>query len=95
MGLYWGLAWFLAGPLPLGFGALLTLLGVLKMKLVNKVKAGLFSAAVAATSFASAAGVDISADTAQAKTDIATAGGLIVGVVVAVAAISWIRRVIK
>lgn len=42
-----------------------------------------------------AAGVDISADTTQAKTDIATAGGLIIGVVVAVAAISWIRRVIR
>jgi hypothetical protein len=42
-----------------------------------------------------AGGIDISADTAQAKTDIATAGGLIIGVVVAVAAISWIRRVIR
>jgi len=44
---------------------------------------------------AQAAGVDISADTTQAKSDIAAAGGLIIGVVVAVAAISWIRRVIK
>lgn len=41
------------------------------------------------------AAIDITADTTSAKADIATAGGLIVGVIVAVAAISWIRRVIK
>ena len=51
-------------------------------------------AAMAASSFASAA-IDISADTTSAKTDIATAGGLIIGVVVAVASIAWIRRVIR
>lgn len=64
-----------------------------------KSRAGRFVAAstvlaAAGMNAAMAAGVDISADTASAKTDIATAGGLIVGVVVAVAAISWIRRVI-
>ena len=67
------------------------------MKLGNLKKAAIVvvgAAAMAASSFASAA-IDISADTAAAKTDIATAGGLIVGVVVAVAAISWIRRVIR
>lgn len=67
------------------------------MKLGNLKKAAcaaLGVAAMAASSFASAA-VDISADTTAAKTDIATAGGLIIGVVVAVAAISWIRRVIR
>lgn len=67
------------------------------MKLVNLKKtaaAAVGVAAMAASSFASAA-IDISADTASAKTDIATAGGLIIGVVVAVAAISWIRRVIR
>lgn len=48
-------------------------------------------AAVSASAFA----LDISAETTSAKADIATAGGLIVGVVVAVAAIAWIRRVIK
>lgn len=41
------------------------------------------------------AAVDITADTTAAKTDIQTAGALIIGVVVAVAAISWVRRVIK
>lgn len=41
------------------------------------------------------AAVDISAETAAAKTDIATAGGLIIGVVVAIAVIAWIRRVVK
>lgn len=44
---------------------------------------------------ASQAAVDITAEATSAKTDIATAGGIIIGVVVAVAAISWIRRVIK
>lgn len=50
--------------------------------------------AVLASSVASAA-IDISAEVETAKTDIATAGALIIGVVVAVAAISWIRRVIR
>lgn len=64
----------------------------------NKLKAVGVAALGLATSVASSmasAAIDISADTASAKTDIATAGGLIVGVVVAVAAISWIRRVIR
>jgi hypothetical protein len=51
-------------------------------------------ALVAATA-ARADGVDISAAVTAAKTDIGTAGGLIIGVVVAVAAFAWIRRVIK
>jgi hypothetical protein len=46
-----------------------------------------------ATSLAHA-GVDISADATAAKTDISTAGGVIIGVMVAVAVISWIRRVV-
>lgn len=50
---------------------------------------------VAAASSAYAQSVDISAAVTAAKTDIGTAGGLIIGVVVAVAAFSWIRRVIK
>lgn len=67
------------------------------MKLGNLKKAAVAAvgmAAMASSSFASAA-IDISADTTAAKTDIATAGGLIVGVVVAVASIAWIRRVIR
>lgn len=51
--------------------------------------------ALASVATASQAAIDIAADTTAAKTDIATAGGLIIGVVVAVAAISWIRRVIR
>jgi hypothetical protein len=62
------------------------------MKSKLKYLAGLVAVAAAG---ASQAAIDISADTASAKTDIATAGGLIIGVVVAVAAISWIRRVIR
>lgn len=62
---------------------------------MNKLKALAVMGLVSAAGFAQAAGIDISADTTAAKADIATAGGLIVGVVVAVAAISWIRRVIR
>lgn len=40
------------------------------------------------------AAVDISTTTATAKTDVETAGGLIIGVVVAIAAIAWIRKVV-
>lgn len=55
---------------------------------------------LAALALASAAGVsqaavDISAEVTTAKTDIATAGALIIGVVVSIAVFSWIRRVIK
>lgn len=62
------------------------------MKSKLKFLAGLAAMAVAG---ASQAAIDISTDTTAAKADIATAGGLIIGVVVAVAAISWIRRVIR
>jgi len=67
------------------------------MKLGNLKKAAgaaLGVAAMAASSFASAA-IDISADTTAAKTDIGTAGALVLGVVVAAAAFGWIRRVIR
>lgn len=40
------------------------------------------------------AAVDITAETTAAKTDIGTAGALIIGVVVAIAVIAWIRKVI-
>lgn len=43
---------------------------------------------------ASAAGIDISAATTTAIADVGTAGGLIIGVMVAVAAVAWIRRVV-
>jgi hypothetical protein len=58
----------------------------------SMVAAGL---AVAGMHSAMAAGVDISADVTQAKTDIGTNGGLIIGVVVAIAAFGWVRRIIK
>lgn len=41
------------------------------------------------------AAIDISAEAAEAKTDIGTAGGVIIGVMVAIAVIAWIRRVVK
>lgn len=43
----------------------------------------------------SQAAVDISPEVTGGKADIDTAGGLIIGVVVAIAVFSWIRRVIK
>jgi len=46
-------------------------------------------------SSASAFAIDISAEVTAAKTDIATIGALILGVVVAVAAVGWVRRVIR
>jgi fructose-1,6-bisphosphatase/inositol monophosphatase family enzyme len=69
-------------------------MAIRKFKSFGKAVVALGSVALANAAMA-AGSIDISADTAAAKTDIATAGGLIVGVVVAVAAISWIRRVIK
>jgi hypothetical protein len=55
---------------------------------------------LAALALASAAGVsqaavDISTEVTAAKTDINTAGAAIIGVIVAIAVFSWIRRVIK
>lgn len=67
----------------------------MKKAFVKVVRVG--SAAVAAVMAASSsafAAVDIAAATSSATTDIQTAGALIIGVVVAVAAIGWIRRVI-
>lgn len=62
------------------------------MKMNRKALAALALSLVAG---ASQAAIDISAETTAAKTDIGTAGGLIVGVVVAIAVIGWIRRVIR
>jgi hypothetical protein len=63
-------------------------------KFRNFARASFAVASMAAAGLASAA-IDISADTTAAKTDIATAGGLIIGVVVGIAAVSWVRRVIR
>jgi hypothetical protein len=54
-------------------------------------------AALALTAVAgvSQAAVDITAETTAAKTDIASAGAAIIGVVVAIAVIGWVRRVIR
>jgi hypothetical protein len=61
------------------------------MKHLNKLAA---LALVAAAGSANAA-IDIATEVTAAKTDIASAGGLIIGVIVAIAVFSWIRRVIK
>jgi hypothetical protein len=61
----------------------------------NKIALAVLAASSFVASSAMAAGVDISAAVGESTTDIKTAGGLIIGVVVAVAAFSWIRRVIK
>ncbi|UUZ47101.1 major capsid protein [Massilia sp. B-10] len=64
-------------------------------KSVRNFARGAFAVGSMAVAGLASAAIDISADTTAAKTDIGTAGGLIIGVVVAVAAISWIRRVIR
>lgn len=61
----------------------------------NKAVKAFVAVAALGLATASQAAVDISAETAAAKTDIAAAGALIIGVVVAIAVISWIRRVVK
>lgn len=66
------------------------------MKSINKLAAG---AVLGLASVAARADGDItSAITAaatQAKTDIGSAAVVIIGVVVAIAAVGWVRRVIK
>jgi hypothetical protein len=51
--------------------------------------------AMASVAGVSQAAVDISAEVTAAKTDIGAAGAAIIGVVVSIAVITWIRRVIK
>ncbi|WP_297843729.1 major capsid protein [Pseudomonas sp.] len=63
-------------------------------KFVKKVAVGFAVAASSVSAFA-ASSIDISAATTQATTDVQTAGGLIIGVVVVCASFSWIRRVIR
>jgi hypothetical protein len=81
----------------MGFVPLFPLLGVLQMNKMKKAALRLSALPmfVLAAASAKADAVDISAAVTAAKTDITTAGGLIIGVVVAVAAFSWIRRVIR
>ena len=56
-----------------------------------------YLAAIGAMALATGAqaAVDISAETTAAKADISTNGALVIGVVVAIAVIAWIRRIIK
>lgn len=56
-----------------------------------------YLAAIGAMALATGAqaAIDISAETEAAKADIASNGALIIGVVVSIAIITWIRRVIK
>lgn len=66
----------------------------MKRNFQTVVKSAVALATVVAAGMANAA-VDITADTTAAKADISEAGALIIGVMVAVAVISWIRRVIR
>lgn len=64
-------------------------------KLFKSFSARVTTATLLALSAGSAMAIDISAETTAAKADIVSTGGLILGVVVAVAAVGWVRRVIK
>jgi hypothetical protein len=64
-------------------------------KAVKKLVVGAVAVGASVSAFAAGSGVDITAATTQATTDVQNAGGLIIGVVVACAAFSWIRRVIR
>lgn len=60
------------------------------------VVAGFASMAIASGAHAAGSLTDAITEAATAaKTDIATAGGIIIGVVVAIAAVAWVRRVVK
>jgi hypothetical protein len=65
------------------------------MNKFSKISRGLVAAALVAGAGAAQAAIDISTETTAAKTDINTAGALIIGVVVAIAVIGWLRRVIR
>lgn len=56
-----------------------------------------YLAAIGAMALATGAqaAIDISTEVTAAKADIASNGALVVGVVVAIAVIAWIRRIIK
>lgn len=60
-----------------------------------KSRAAVVGAALSVAGMSAAnAAVDITAQTAAATTDVEKAGGLIIGVVVAIAVVAWIRKVI-
>jgi hypothetical protein len=60
-------------------------------------RAGVAAAGFGVTALSYAEGLTdaVTAETTSAKADIATAGAAIIGVVVAIAVVSWIRRVIR
>ncbi len=66
----------------------------MKIDVRNYIRSAGAVAALAVANSASAA-IDIAAEVAAAKTDIVTAGTLIIGVVVVIASFAWLRRVIR
>lgn len=65
------------------------------MNLTKKFAAAAALAAVSASSMAAGLTDELATAATGAKSDIATAGGIVIGVVVAVAVVGWVRRVIK
>lgn len=65
------------------------------MNLTKKIAAAAALAAVSASSMAAGLTDAIDAAATSAKADIGTAGATIIGVVVAIAVVGWVRRVIK
>ncbi|WP_148264814.1 major capsid protein [Collimonas fungivorans] len=67
-------------------------------KFVRSVGAGVSAVALfvsASVAHAAATPVDLSAPIQQAQTDVSTNGVLVLGVIVACAAIGWIRRILR
>lgn len=69
----------------------------MKVKFLKARRFAAAAVAVGSVALASSAhaAIDISTDITAAKTDVTTNGTAVLGVVVAVAVIAWIRRVLK
>jgi len=64
-------------------------------RFAKKIAAGVALAGVVATNAMAALPPEVETAATAAKTDIAEAGGIIIGVVIAIAAVGWVRRVIR
>lgn len=66
----------------------------LNLKVIRRAAGSLALVGASLAASSAKAAIDITADVTAAKADIATNGALVLGVVVAIAAIAWVRRVL-